>query len=487
MNRIKDKYDVVIIGAGISGLVCGCYLAKSGIKALIIEKNNVPGGYFTSFDRDGYKFDLGVHSIGGVGEGGVLNKIFKDIGVLQHLDFVRSDPTNTVIMPDAKVSFYCDRAKTIENIKNVFPRDANKIEAFFNTILKSEMHNLYMIYRNRNFEEVLNNAFSNNYRLKSLFSILLGNVGLSPKYVSAFTALVTIREFVFNGGYHIAKGGIQVLPDTLAKLFVTYNGNILYDAEVSRICINNGKADGVCFQKHIIECKYVVSASDAKNTFTKLIGKNGDIGNFVNKFNQLVCTPSAFMLYLGLKNRIKMAPNMSCSIWCCRKYLNDKYFPDPFSGAENINNKPILAYIPTLYDLSLSKYKGDILIGLVNCGYKNSAYWRKNSLRIKTYILNFMKKTFSIKANEICTEEFKSPQDLFALTNNYKGSIRGWAPMPQQNNRFVFPQKPIFKNIFFAGHWTTTEFGQGGLSNVANTSRRVAEEIMREERVLKRG
>ena len=31
-------YDAVIIGAGISGLVCGCYLAKAGMKVLIIEK-----------------------------------------------------------------------------------------------------------------------------------------------------------------------------------------------------------------------------------------------------------------------------------------------------------------------------------------------------------------------------------------------------------------------------------------------------------------
>ena len=29
-----EAYDAVIIGAGISGLVCGCYLAKAGMKVL---------------------------------------------------------------------------------------------------------------------------------------------------------------------------------------------------------------------------------------------------------------------------------------------------------------------------------------------------------------------------------------------------------------------------------------------------------------------
>lgn len=31
----KNLYDAIIIGAGIGGLVCGCYLAKAGIKVLI--------------------------------------------------------------------------------------------------------------------------------------------------------------------------------------------------------------------------------------------------------------------------------------------------------------------------------------------------------------------------------------------------------------------------------------------------------------------
>ncbi len=52
----KDIYDAVIIGAGVSGLVCGCYLAKTGMKVLIAEQHFKPRGYCTSFNRKGFAF-----------------------------------------------------------------------------------------------------------------------------------------------------------------------------------------------------------------------------------------------------------------------------------------------------------------------------------------------------------------------------------------------------------------------------------------------
>ena len=36
---IERKYDVVIIGSGLAGLVCGSILSKEGKKVCIIEKN----------------------------------------------------------------------------------------------------------------------------------------------------------------------------------------------------------------------------------------------------------------------------------------------------------------------------------------------------------------------------------------------------------------------------------------------------------------
>ncbi|HYL64368.1 MAG TPA: protoporphyrinogen oxidase [Candidatus Methylomirabilis sp.] len=52
----------LVVGAGISGLVCGYALRKSGIDALVVESSSRPGGLIRSERRDGYLLELGPQS-----------------------------------------------------------------------------------------------------------------------------------------------------------------------------------------------------------------------------------------------------------------------------------------------------------------------------------------------------------------------------------------------------------------------------------------
>ena len=57
------KYDVVVIGSGISGLLSALALSKEGKKVLILEKEDYIGGVCRSYEVDGYRVDTGPHAI----------------------------------------------------------------------------------------------------------------------------------------------------------------------------------------------------------------------------------------------------------------------------------------------------------------------------------------------------------------------------------------------------------------------------------------
>ncbi len=82
--------DVVIIGSGLGGLICGSLLARSGRSVLVLERQAQPGGCIQSYQRDGFSFDTGFHYVGGLAEGQPLHSIFSHLGLMQ-LPWVRLD------------------------------------------------------------------------------------------------------------------------------------------------------------------------------------------------------------------------------------------------------------------------------------------------------------------------------------------------------------------------------------------------------------
>lgn len=41
---MEEKYDVIVVGAGVGGLTVGTLMAKEGLKVLILEQCDRPGG-----------------------------------------------------------------------------------------------------------------------------------------------------------------------------------------------------------------------------------------------------------------------------------------------------------------------------------------------------------------------------------------------------------------------------------------------------------
>ena len=80
--------QVLIIGGGLGGLFCGKLLTRERWSVTILEQGMQAGGALQTFVREGIRFDTGFHSVGGMGPGEPLRKIFESFG-LNYLPWVK--------------------------------------------------------------------------------------------------------------------------------------------------------------------------------------------------------------------------------------------------------------------------------------------------------------------------------------------------------------------------------------------------------------
>jgi phytoene dehydrogenase-like protein len=69
---------VVVVGAGLSGLISAALLSRRGIPVIVLERSAAPGGRAATREKAGFKFNLGPHALY---RRGLLRRTLKELGV----------------------------------------------------------------------------------------------------------------------------------------------------------------------------------------------------------------------------------------------------------------------------------------------------------------------------------------------------------------------------------------------------------------------
>ena len=85
----RERYDAVVVGAGHNGLVTASYLAKAGLRTLVLERRSRAGGPLATEEvAPGVRAPVAADRVGGL-----RDDVVRDLG------FVRSDGVTPIAQP----------------------------------------------------------------------------------------------------------------------------------------------------------------------------------------------------------------------------------------------------------------------------------------------------------------------------------------------------------------------------------------------------
>jgi phytoene dehydrogenase-like protein len=120
-------HDVIIIGGGHNGLTAACYLAKAGLKTLVLERREMVGGAAVTEEiAPNFRCSTLAHAVA------LLPHVIKDLQLSRHgLKIIQPEARLLALLPDGpSICLYNDTAKTIGEIRKVSTRDAENYPHF---------------------------------------------------------------------------------------------------------------------------------------------------------------------------------------------------------------------------------------------------------------------------------------------------------------------------------------------------------------------
>ena len=132
------KFDVVVIGAGMSGMAAAIRLALFDRKVLLLERHNVPGGLNSYYALGGRRYDVGLHAVTNYVPPGVrgtpLTKIFRQLRIDRDEFALSEQNGSSVVFPDFELRFANDLESLQAEVERVFPQCADGFDRLLRTM-----------------------------------------------------------------------------------------------------------------------------------------------------------------------------------------------------------------------------------------------------------------------------------------------------------------------------------------------------------------
>ena len=258
---MERRYDMAVIGAGLSGLCCAYILLKEGYSVCVIEKQGHPGGAFQSFHRGDLRLDTGFHYAGGVGEGEMMRPFISYFG-MENLPWVRMDDNcfEEVYVRGRKFTFRNGFDNFRNDLVKEFPEDISGIDSFMDVLRHLEqsideaLDPSWNVTGSRLFSTSAYEFLNSNIKSPLLRDVLCGGSATTEltEDLPLYSFAQSLASFI-QGSYRIDGGGQKII-DSLAESVRSMGGEIFTGMKADRLilsgtrCAEAVECDGETFR-----------------------------------------------------------------------------------------------------------------------------------------------------------------------------------------------------------------------------------------------
>ena len=237
--------DVLIIGAGLSGLSAGIRLAHFGKKVAIFERHRLPGGLNSYYHRNGVSIDVGLHAMTNYAAEDVrsapLNKLLRQLRLKRTSLGLCPQTFSKIMFPGAELRLENGLQAFMAAVSERFPDEAEGFKALCQRIAETDSMSLVPI------RESTRTILAQYLKTPLLREMLLcpvmfyGNPRMDDMDFGQFC--IMFQSLIMEGMAR-PHDGMEPLISMLHERYCELGGQLFF---------GNGVAKLVCEQGHIVQ------------------------------------------------------------------------------------------------------------------------------------------------------------------------------------------------------------------------------------------
>ncbi|HVG48464.1 MAG TPA: NAD(P)/FAD-dependent oxidoreductase [Rubellimicrobium sp.] len=332
------KYDAIIIGGGHNGLVCAAYLAKNGLKPLVLERRGVVGGaavteeiapgfrasifsYLMSILHPRIQADLELRRHGlevmpcsdmlsPLDDGDYI--VFSDNVARTQASFVRFSAKDAAIYPEFD-RFLNETVNIFRKLLWETPFDPTRRDwKTFKQAAGFAMRNRRYAGRFFNIFDMLSmsaydflSEWFEDERIKAVLAYY-ASIGTFAGPKTPGSAYVIMHHLMGEnagaGGWGFIKGGMGAITQALAASARSHGAEILTDSPIAEVTITNGRATGVVTTDgRSYTAPLIISNASAKVLYLDLVGEQHLPAEVVREVRNYRTFSTAFKMNLAVE------------------------------------------------------------------------------------------------------------------------------------------------------------------------------------------